>query len=262
MSTILRVGTGKAGPPKEPSEWTYLTNYIATGDYIETENPGAWVRLWVHGAGGNGGAGGGCQNAKNVGSHSGGGASGNNGAVGCHSVFVNRGEHLQIVIDSVKTQVTLPDGTIVYAEKGATGGSGTKATSSSNDGVAGVHSTTVAKAVGCNIHNINGAVGNDGLPARTGYTGGAAPAMPTESPYSSTPPASGGPKISSTSGSANLTSGKGGNGVSSSTPPIYFGGAGGGGGGCYFAGDRKNYETGGPGGTGAIGGVVLEKGAV
>lgn len=272
MATIMRIGGGAVTSP-EPSEWEYLTTFVTSGTYTESESPGSWIRLWAHGAGGDGGRGGGAQNYTNYGSYGGGGGSGSNGAIGCSILYLNQNESIQIVIDDIKTQVILPDGTVSYAENGSNGTDGGKGPYNRGEpiqcGAGGTCPTIAAKAYTFNVFNIDGELGNNGQDGRLGTTstspmggnGGDAASMSALSPYGSTPPAPGGAR-SENSGSYISVRNPGGDAVSSSTPPICLGGAGGGGSGIYSLGDSKNDDTGTAGGAGAIGGVVIEKGVV
>lgn len=248
-------------PPK-PNESAYSWDSTITANKTETARASGWYRFYVIGKGGNGGDGGTSSNNNAAG----GGGGGASGAYAVHEVHLNAGAPYIIAMDDSKVQLTV-NGEVVYAENGGKGNNGK---SCPQDFACGAGSGgTAGSANGGNVMNLNGIAGTAGSGSSSsggggvGGKGGGYDSAQLQTTYkywgSISKAGAGGTPIAKvvsdiTANDRTLQKGKNATGATSTSTTILGAAGGGGGGAAYYDGTI----SGGTGGTGFTGGVVVE----
>lgn len=254
------VGFGNAGGiiPPQPNDEDYVWYRTITATQNLTINKPGWYKIYVIGNGGNGGSGpAGHANTDNHDERK--GASGGGGGTGGYAVTIEHltnNDVLEITMDSTKNQVKLLD-YVVYAENGGAGGTGGTsywsggATYSASAGQGG----TAGNAAGGNVLNYSGHAGYPGTPSRVEVNGGANPSNGGNSGVGTGPDGSTLKYKNPTATVGGKYNSRNGNSATGSTTgtATLLGGAGSGG----MGGDQNNTSQG-VGGSGYIGGIVLE----
>lgn len=283
----IMLGTTEVWSNIPPKPASYNLVVVLTANTSWTVPETKWYKIYCVGRSGDGGYGGADYSAKgNPRSGGGGGAGGNTGGVSIRQVFLKKGEVIPVTISTENTSF----GSYASATRGGNGGTATPGVNGgyNNGGIGGVISTTLGAAYGGDIANYAGLKGGAG-----GKGGGSSSGPPTagtgvggntggtwaSGAYAAHLGGGGGGSgikyqglaayqaAVDLAGGAGSGKGSGGTGTGHIFPayPQFFCGSGAGGGG---AGPKEvssddtygAYFSGGVGGLGSPGGVVIEKG--